>query len=113
MKLTTENLRGVIAQRVAQVSQLSFDSDELPMAMSPKLWKRHSKMSLAQAVECFAAESIEDFLEMGDCTDTMDPQPMTPKCVVRHFVVADLTLDCTVVSDEDDQKVLAMLWHRD
>lgn len=111
--MKTNDLRKMIADRVAHVDTLSFDDDELPMATDPQAWKRHQKMKLAKAVEDYGAEDINDFLEMGDGTDVLDPQPMTPKCVVRHFVVEDLTLDCTVVSDEADQKVLAMMWHRD
>lgn len=105
----------MISKAVGSVPYLFFEQKDLNFAENPSNWKRHSKKLLKTAMQDFCVSSVQEFVESSDETQFLqDKANITEKCVVRHFVIPDLTLDCTVISDELDQNVLAyMLWHQD
>jgi len=115
MKLTTEVIKQILVEQVIHCQNLSLDSEELKIAQDPKAWKRNSKMSVKRMVEyCGFEDDLEEFLECGDETTTLNNWPeVTGNCVARYFVIADITLDCTVVSDPQDLNILCMMWHHD
>ena len=114
MKLTSKNICNLIVQNVLNNPYLYIDDDEMEIVLNPKSWKRTMKTKMSKAVVAYNAGSIEDFMEMGpEGITILNKQAPTEKSVVRNFVIPDLTLDCTVVTDELDTTVIAMLWHQD
>ncbi len=116
MKLTSNDIRKMIASQIVNVEHLYINDDDIMCATNPGSWKRFGKMRMPKALETYGVETIEDFIdpEAGfDDITILDDQPITNKCIVRCLVVEDLTLDCTVVSDESDSKVIVMMWHQD
>jgi len=114
MKLTSKQFTDMIVENIMNVSDLYIDEDDIEIAQNPKEWKRNMKCKMNKAINIYGATSIEDFMEMGSEGITiLDKQKPNKDCFVRHFVIPDLTLDCTVVTDETDNKVIAMLWHQD
>ncbi len=90
-------------------------------------WKRLSKTKASTALVNFGCcdpedvvgQTDKDFEQLvldnlgGDHQHVLDPQTITPDCVIRHFCIPDLTMDCTVVTDPKDERVLQLLWHQD
>jgi len=113
-KLSTPYIRQEIVKRVDKVNYLSLDASNMKIAQNVSSWKRNSKQKLKNAINDYGVSSVQEFLECGDETELFcKPNSITEKCIVRHFVIADLTLDCTCITDETDQNILVFIWHQD
>lgn len=114
-KLTSAAIVSVITNRIATVPYISFEPADLLIAQKALSWKRNSKMKMTGAIKQYMVKNIDEFLESCDDLEYMNTgrNSINEKCVVRHFVIPDLTLVCTVISDELDQNILALMWHQD
>lgn len=123
MKLKTEDILPIVTTLASVHVHNRFDIDEdygdeetpFAAAANPKRWKRVSKKKLKNA---FGGTNLtpEEFVNGGwEFTDVLDPTPLSPECICRHFVNDILSdgLDPVVVTDPTDSKVLFIGWHSD
>ena len=117
MKLNTDTLRKLVAEYATKPVEEGHlpldlhDPEELAIISRPSSWKRHEKLKLKTILFQWGLESVDDVGDFADAKHTLCDDPVTDGCVIRHFVIADLSCDCTVISDPSDQRVLCLLWH--
>lgn len=83
-----------------------------------KNWKRGFKGKLGNLPAQIGLEpgaSIEEITESleDEAPVILDAQELTPDCVARYFVCPEETLDCTIITDPEDQRILQVFWHHD
>lgn len=89
--------------------------------MDVRNWKREYKIhfkSLGPKVYLESDASIDEIVEtLETFTDEepviFDPAELTSDCVVRHMVTIDYSLDCYVISDPSDTRILRLYWNQD
>lgn len=122
-KLTTAEIKTFITQpERLQWYFAMFSAEEQPVVreetMDVRNWKRGYKVRLGRLGPQVGLEldaGINDTLEAITDEDPviLDPMILTSDCVVRYMVEPDYTLDCHVISDPTDTRILCLYWHQD
>lgn len=129
MKLTSEDIKHVVAQQaILYNNEWSRYEPETPAEGLDKikLWRRVSKKTVRKCFEegfdvaCFTPD-YQFYKEYGayfawDAETILgDIKKVNQNCIVRNFLhkFANDGIDCTVLTDENDEQIIALLWASD
>ena len=116
MKLKSDVIKKTLAQNSSWYVGLFRDTDQAEVSQQLsdiKNWHRGTKFKLVNIEKRLYEMSLDEFAESSEKVDTLDSQPLTPDCVVRHFYFLHGDMECLVISDASDEKILQIYWHQD
>ena len=120
MKLTTKTIKQLVTnpgQLWWFLAQYEEDgrTDIAAHITLVKNWNRGTKCLLGNLCQSVGGKTIGMALDNIRDEDpiVLDPEPLAAGCVVRYLVCPEYTLDCYVISDPLDERVLQIFWHHD
>lgn len=121
MKLNSQDLKLLVLKYVSAFhdeANCTWDKS----ALDVKTWVRLSKFKVTKGIESYCGKDpatqerdLSDYLSDLGCAkiDVLDPEPVTLDCWIRYFCQGYLCIECHVVTDAKDEKVLQLLWNAD